>query len=303
MLPNFSMRIRPDTKLQLRLGITKTRTKPEFGALNPAITITQRAPAATLDTSCDLRFPVALCGRPDSFGSGGNPNLVPLTSTNYDATVEYYFSRASSVTASVFYRDLFGFISNYTRRYIDPVYGLTEVTSPQNAGAGRIKGVEVGGQTFFDFLPGALKGFGVQANVTYVDGKNRYPLATAANGTVPELPPFVPIPFVSKWTYNAALFYERNGISSRLSFNHRDPYVTGNLYNNGIYIGEGVKSIERLDFSISWNPIKELTLTLDATNLIARPFRSYITYGADRTYIRDVRDEGRYFGLGTRFRF
>ncbi|WP_374293598.1 TonB-dependent receptor [Sphingomonas sp.] len=309
ILPNVSLRFRPMDKLQVRLAATKTRTRPEFSQLNPAITITEAAPpppptpGVPVEEPCDPRFPVNLCGRVNATGTGGNPNLRPLVAHNYDATIEYYFSRTGSITAAVFYRDIDGFISNYLQRFIDPVYGLIQTTSPQNAGAGRIKGVELGGQTFLEFLPGALKRFGVQANVTYVDGKNAYPLAANADGSVPPTPPLVPIPFVSKWTYNAALFFERSGISSRLSYNRRSPFVTGNLYTNGVYTGEGVLAIERLDFSISYNPIPELTITLDATNLLAKPFRSYIDYLPERRYTRDVRDEGRYFGVGTRFRF
>lgn len=302
LLPNFSMRIRPTNRLQLRFAYTKTRTRPEFGRLNPAITITQNNAAPTPDAPPDPRFPADLQGRPDAFGSGGNPNLRPLTSTNYDATAEYYFSRTASITAGFFYRDLDGFINTYARRVRDPLYGLLEITIPENAGKGRIKGFELGGQTFLDFLPGLLSGFGVQANVTYLDGKNRYP-AAFLNSAVQD-PPFVKIPFLSKWTYNAALFYEKGKISTRLSYNHRSPHLISNLFDaNGVYNGEAVRSISRLDYSFNINPIPQVTLTFDATNLLAQPFQNYWQYGDDRRYPRDVRDEGRYFGLGARFRF
>ena len=164
VLPNISLRLRPNEQLQFRFAVTKTRTRPDFGALNPALTISQNV--KTSSTPADA---------PDAYGSSGNPDLKPLTSTNYDATAEYYFSRTGSLTASVFYRDLFGFISNYTRRVQDPTYGLIQVSRPENAGQGRIKGIEVGGQTFFDFLPGKWSGLGVQANVTYLDARNRMP--------------------------------------------------------------------------------------------------------------------------------
>ena len=48
ILPNASMRIRFTPKLQLRLGYTRTRTKPDFSALNPALTITPVIYAACL---------------------------------------------------------------------------------------------------------------------------------------------------------------------------------------------------------------------------------------------------------------
>src|SRR5204862_529279 len=102
VLPNFSLRIRPDDKLQIRFGITKTRTKPEFGQLNPALNIAQNTQAVIPDQPLDPRFPAGLNTRPNAFGSGGNPDLKPLTSTNYDATVEYYFSPTASITAAVF---------------------------------------------------------------------------------------------------------------------------------------------------------------------------------------------------------
>ncbi|MDP1026814.1 TonB-dependent receptor [Sphingomonas sp. KR1UV-12] len=306
ILPNASLRIRPTDKLQIRFGYTKTRTKPDFGQLNPAFSISPNLSPTTnpdgtpVTITDDPRFGAGLQGRPDYTGGGGNPNLVPLTSHNFDATVEYYFSSNASLTAAVFYRDLFGFTSNYTQRYRDPVYGLVQVDRPVNAGAGKIKGVEVGGQTFFDFLPGLLSGFGIQANATYLNGKQRFPTdLSPANST----PPFVAIPGLSKWSYNAALFYEKGKVSTRLSYNGRSRFLNGNNVVNGVYFGEGTEKITRLDFSFNYTPIKQVTLTFDAANLLAQPFRNFAQYGDDRYYPRDVRDEGRYYGLGARFRF
>lgn len=102
----------------------------------------------------------------------------------------------------------------------------------------------------------------------------------------------------------AALFYEKGKISTRLSYNHRSPHLISNLFDaNGVYNGEGVRSISRLDYSFNFNPIPQVTLTFDAANLLVQPFQNYWQYSEDRYYARDVRDEGRYFGLGARFRF
>ncbi|MGA1798975.1 TonB-dependent receptor [Sphingomonas sp. 4RDLI-65] len=306
ILPNASLRIRPTDKLQIRFGFTETRTKPDFGALNPAVFLTPNvSPTTNADGSPitilnDPRFAASLQGRPNYYGNGGNPNLVPLTSKNYDATIEYYFSKNSSLTAAVFYRDLFGFLSSYTQRFQDPLYGLIEVNAQANAGAGKIKGVEVGGQTFLDFLPGAFSGFGIQGNVTYLEGKQRFPVDFSAANTTP---PFVGIPQLSKWSYNVALFYEKDKISSRLSYNGRSRFLNGNLVVNGVYFGEGTENVTRLDYSFNYTPIKAITLTFDASNILAQPFRNYAQYDDNRSYPRDVRDEGRYYGLGARFRF
>lgn len=293
VLPNVSLRVRPAEKVQLRLGYTQTRTRVDFGALNPALNVTQvtRDPTVPVDPNAGPQ--------PNAYGSGGNPDLVPLTSNNYDASAEYYFSSTGSITVAAFYRDLFGFTSNYTRRVQDPVYGLVELNRPENSGAGKIKGFEINAQTFLDFLPEAFKGFGVQGNVTYIDGKNQFPKTLGGDA------PYVRITGLSKWTYNAAVFYERNGVTGRISYNHRSPWVTNyrQATDGSQYTGVGVRATSRLDASLSYDLSKQLTISFDVSNLLAKPFENYNNYQSDRTYPVDVRYEGRYYGVGMRFRF
>jgi outer membrane receptor protein involved in Fe transport len=125
----------------------------------------------------------------------------------------------------------------------------------------------------------------------------------ASSGGVGEAP-FVLIPNLSKWTYNMALFYEKDGISTRLSYNNRTA-VNSNTFlpTTTFYDGEGVLQVGRLDFSFNYDIMKELTVTFDVANLLAKPFQNYRQYAPDRQYPRDVREEGRYFGVGARFRF
>lgn len=287
VLPNFSTRIRFTDKFQVRLAFTKTRTRPTFGQLNPAVNITRAQNNGGTP------------GRYDAYGRAGNRDLKPLTSRNYDATAEYYFSPRASAGVSVFYRDLDGFISDYTRDVQDPVYGLMQVVRPENAGSGRIKGIEAGFHSFFDFLPGLLSGFGVEGNATYLDGKNQLPNALG------QATKMVTIPGVSKWSYNATLFYERGKISTRLSYNYRSKF--NNFYSpnadGDLYVGEGTKPIARLDYSLSYTVIPAITITADVSNILGKPFNNYRYFNETQTYPRDIRYEGRYYGLGTRFRF
>ncbi|MEI5686089.1 TonB-dependent receptor [Sphingomonas kyungheensis] len=311
ILPNISLRIRPTEKFQIRFGATKTVTRPSFQQLNPAVSLSENTSSRTnADGSPkvqvpDTQYPIGLQGRPDFYASGGNPNLVALTSRNYDASFEYYFSKNASLTAAIFYRDLFGFTSNYTTRVADPVYGVIEINQPANAGAGRIKGVEVGGQSFLAFLPGLLSGLGIQANATYLQGTNQYPVSVLKTLGATGPAPFVKIPGLSKWSYNVALFFEKGAISTRLSYNGRSSFLNGNFFNpSGKFVGgEGTLKVVRLDYSFNYTPVPAITLTVDATNLLATPFNNYRQYAPDAYYPRDIRDEGRYYGLGARFRF
>ncbi|ESQ82612.1 hypothetical protein ABENE_20865 [Asticcacaulis benevestitus DSM 16100 = ATCC BAA-896] len=286
VLPNLSMRLRPNDDMQIRLGITKTRTRPDFGQLNPALSISQYVEGNT---------PVP--DHADAYGSAGNPDLKPLTSTNYDITWEYYPSQNTSASVAVFYHDLFGFINNYTTRTNDPVYGVLEVSRPENAGAGKIKGIEVAGQTFLDFLPGAWNGLGVQANLTYIDAYNELPDKLDGAGQM------VKIPGVSNWSYNLALFYEKGKISTRLSYNGRSRWINSYDNRSGGWEGEGTEAVNRLDYSFSYSPNDAYTINFDASNILAKPFHNFHEYEAGKRFVRDIRDEGRYYGLSVRFKY
>ncbi|WP_200922245.1 TonB-dependent receptor [Sphingomonas sp. Leaf23] len=314
LLPNLSARIRFTPKLQLRLGYTKTRTKPNFGDLNPGLNIQPVIYQPCLDatspnynpndtTSC--RIPGRIY--PNYSGSQGNPSLKPFTSTNYDVSLEWYFSRTGFVSVAVFQRDIFGFTTNVTRFRDDPQYGILQLSNPINAADANIKGAEANFQTFFDFLPGALSGLGVSANVSYLTGKNRYP-----NGYDPQTDTFkgpgeyLTIPGLSKWTYNAAVFYEKSGLVTRLSYNRRSDWV--NSYDTDPqtgfqYAGRSTYARDRLDAGMSYDLNKNITLSADIGNILARPFRNYVNFQPGRTSPIDVRDEGRYYGVGLRFRF
>ncbi|PJI88500.1 TonB-dependent receptor [Sphingomonas koreensis] len=287
ILPSFLSRFRFGSQWQMRLAFTETRTRPGFGQLNPSLNITRNNPG-----------PDGSPPRYAAFGSGGNPDLQPLTSKNYDATLEYYFSKNGSASIAAFYRDLDGFISNYTRDVVDPVYGLIQINRPENAGKGRIKGVEASVQTFFDFLPGWLSGFGAQANVTYLDGTNALPVALGEGARQ------VKLTGLSTWAYNLTGFYEKNGISARLSYNRRSEFVTSynRTANEVQYAGEITRPISRLDFSVSYDLTPGFTLVGNVSNILGEPFNNYRYYNETQYFPRDLRVEGRYFSLGLRFK-
>ena len=102
--------------LQLRLVAAKTLTYPDFGQLNPSL---------SLNPGTINRAGVA---------SSGNPDLKPIRSNNYDASLEWYFAPASYVSGSVFYRDINGYIQNYVT---DVTIGGQpfQLNSPQSAGS------------------------------------------------------------------------------------------------------------------------------------------------------------------------
>ena len=291
-LPNFSARIRFTDQLQLRLAATKTRTRPDFAQLNPGGSV-DAPPSCTPNTTTCIRNL-----------NGGNPYLSPIRSNNYDLALEYYFSRTGAFTASIFRRDINGFIQNYTSFVTDPVYGLVRANRPFNSGSGRIDGFEAQLTTFFDFggLPNWAHGFGMQANVTYLDAKTGFP--TALGGTDATR---TRILGVSKWTYNLAGFYDRNGLSLRLSYNYRTHFPSTLQFRGPDVYTEETRGIGRLDFSGSYDLFHNLTLFADWTNILGHPYRTDLTlfFGGNdpATFPRAVRYEETIYSAGVRFRF
>jgi TonB-dependent receptor len=281
--------------LQLRLSYTETRTRPSFGQYNPGIYLNPQSSGGQLEN-----------------GSRGNPNLKPFRSKNYDASLEYYFARSGSITAAVFQRDINGFIQNQNVDFNYPGQGIVRVSQPINLGAGRIRGAEGQVTTFLDAFgaPSWLSRFGVQGNVTYLETRASLPADFGfLNTDIAEL-------FgVSKWSYNLAVFYEGQGLSARLSYNYRSSYLsrfetrnTNANFTAGELYSERVRPIGRLDFSASYDIFKNLTLTADATNILAKPYITDLTYafanGTDPvTFPRAVRYEESVYSLGFRFRF
>jgi outer membrane receptor protein involved in Fe transport len=94
---------------------------------------------------------------------------------------EFYLGSTTFVSATAFHRDIDGFIQQSTFRFDDAQLGVIEITGPVNTGAGRISGVELQGQAFADFdnLPDWARGFGVQANLTYLDARRSSPAGRA----------------------------------------------------------------------------------------------------------------------------
>jgi TonB-dependent receptor len=313
-LPNLNVNFRFSPQWQLRLAATKTITRPLFEQLNPSLSLAP--PPACSPAASD-------CVRT---GFGGNPFLKPLKSNNYDASLEYYFSRTGFAAVAAFRRDMKGFIVNRTFRYPDPdpVSGVPlEITGPVNTNKGRIQGFEAQVSTFFDWtwMPGWARAFGAQANVTYLDAKAEIPLFCPANvdpcvpgpghgnATVRNLP----IPDVSKWTYNLVGMYEAHGLTLRLAYNRRSNYPEGPLAEtDGFYTRQGRGNANgRLDWSSSYAFNDNFTLFLDYTNILKNPFKSDIvrvnyTNGAPTSreiFPMVVRFEEAVISGGIRFRF
>jgi TonB-dependent receptor len=281
-LPNASIRAKLLDNFQIRAAYTETRRRPDFGQLNPGLRLDPPP------------------GNPGQVrtGSGGNPFLQPILSSNYDLSAEYYFSRTGFMAVAAFRRDIKNYIVNAAAFQEIPGVGQVRVNGPVNISNARLQGVEAQFRTFFDFmgLPSWVDGFGTELNATYIDNKLDAPPQFTTIGQVE-------IPEVSKWTYNIVGFYEHGPLTARVAYNYRSQYRQSFEEGpGGILTGEFTKGVSRLDASMSYTINDNLTLAADVSNILGKPFRNY--RDIDGIFFpRDVRYEERVYSVGVRARF
>jgi len=274
-LPNASLNLHFNERWQLRLMSAKTLSYPDFGALNPSLALNP----GTINRAGQA--------------SSGNPELKPITSTSHDASLEWYFSAVGYASAGVFYRDIDGYIQTYTTNVT--INGEDyQLSLPQSAGRGHLKGIELAWQQTFDFLPGIWNGLGAQLNYTWIDGATRSPEFIGG----PEISR--PLQNVSKNNYNAVLFYENLTLSARLAYGYRSRYI--DFFTQPTVVGneDQVEPASLLDFSFSYNLTTHTTLVFQATNLLGNNLYQY--WGSGHTRPRDIRFQDRTFSLGVRVR-
>jgi len=269
ILPSASLRAKWAPNLQSRLVAGKAIQRANFGDYNPGL-ILHDSTATTLAT-----------------GSAGNPNLRPTQSKNVDVSLEWYFAPSSSLTGTLFEHKFTDYVMWKQRN--ETINGKTYlVNRPHNVGKANLKGAEVAFQQFFTFLPGWMSGLGVQANVTILQGGVQ---EEGGTGTTPDFPG------MSKKAYNLVGLYEYDKFSARLAYSWRDKFVAE--YNYRGCCNLIVDPIKFLDASVSYKLTKDVTVSVDANNLLNFAYHDY--HGTSAAP-RDVRRYDRTVGVSLRWK-
>jgi iron complex outermembrane recepter protein len=236
-LPSANLKIDVAPDVITRFAISKTMTRPDYSAI-----------AGFTDLS-----PPGFVGGTGT-GSGGNPDLKPIRSTNYDAGVEWYFAKRSLLSAGLFYMDLNNYVSfgTTTRSYItySGVFSGQAVpyqlTVPVNA-KGRVQGAELSyQQSISDY-------FGLQANYTYADGKQTSLVTNGDDRLVG----------TSKNTYSASAYFENTKFSARVSYSWRSAFFSG-LDRNSAFSQDDIGALAA---SLQYTLNDMFSFSLDGQNL------------------------------------
>ena len=233
-LPSFNIAYDPIEDVTLRFSAAKTIARPRFQEMTPYIALDDR----TLT------------------GSGGNTDLKPYKSTNYDASAEWYFAENSLQSAELFFRRISGYILN--TNVAQTHYDLTEqkdavyqMEIPVNAGVAKVKGLSLTYQGNFAY------GFGLLANYTYSD-------ADTSNS--------FPLPYNSKNAFNLTPYFENGPWSARVTYSWRSSYFTqiAQLQSSQI---TGI--FRELDASVGYQINDHMRVSLDGTNLLDETYYVY----------------------------
>lgn len=287
ILPSFNARLKITPDMFLRVAAAKAVVRPDFQQLQPNYTISATNGFLTGGV-CSNTIPGSTRANCvyQYTANAGNPDLKPIRSTQYDLAYEWYFAPTGSLTATVFYKDIYNFITNGSQNMQFTNNGVTrtvQVIQPYNAGHGTIKGFEVAYQQYYDFLPGLLKGFGVQANFTYVDSKgarnaavNPYDNTQVGNvtGAVGEA---MPLEGLSKKSYNVAALYDLGKVSARLAYNWRERYLLTTTAAN-INIPAWSDDYGQLDGSVFYTVSDKLKIGFQAVNLTNTKTKILVSY-------------------------
>jgi iron complex outermembrane recepter protein len=202
--------------------------------------------------------------------SVANTALRPQLSDNFDFNVEYYFEPIGVFSASVFLKEVDGFIYTSNNLIVprgpnngfEGLYEGYRLSTSLNGGHARYRGFELSYQQQFSFLPGIWRGLGVNANYTQLETKGDY------GGTVPttQVAGFRPK------TANAAISYQRGKYRGSLQANWVDAYLLTIAANPALVVYEAPRTSAAFKFTYDFSSRTSVYFNVD--NLTRSPINS-----------------------------
>jgi iron complex outermembrane recepter protein len=239
VLPSANLKIDLTPDLVARFAAAETMTRADYSALAGFTSLS----------------PPGAVGEVGG-GTGGNPDLKPITSTNLDAGLEWYFAKHSLLSATAFYMDLKNYVSygtvsknffTYSTAFPAGASLPYLLTVPVNAN-GRVYGAE------FSYQQPFTDNIGIIANYTYADGKQTSDVTINGDDRLVG---------TSKDTYNVTGYFENAHFSARVAYSYRSAFYSG-LDRNTAFTQD---SIGDLSASLGYIITQNFSITLDGQNL------------------------------------
>ncbi len=261
VLPSANFKFDLADDLVLRFAASQTQTLPDYSALGSA--------ASGSDAS--------------RTGAGGNPNLKPTLSTNFDVNVEWYFMPRGLLSVGAFSMNMKDYVSfgSENRMLFSELTNQMEnylIAMPLNADA-QVRGYEVAYQQPIG------DNFGIDANYTYSDGSSSRQWSDGTHNLIGN----------SKDTYNIGVWFENDVFGARVGYTYRSDFLIGPKGADPYY----QDAFGTLSASVSYKATDWLSFSLDALNLNDPTYKYYQTSNIPSAFYSN----GRQYYLNARFKF
>ncbi len=287
-LPSLNIKVNLTDQIVARFGASRSLTRPQIGDLAPR-------------TNFDVTRPASLDA------SGGNPNLLPYTSNNFDLSLEWYPTPTTTLSAAIYYKSIDNFIvqtrsaepftiANASGLPIGggitgPTTATFNVRRPRNSQNATVKGLELNLVHTFDYLPAPFDGFGTSLNATFVSSNAAFDVGTTTTSFALE---------GLGNSYNITGFYEKDGFSARVAYNRR-----GRFLEYVVTPGQGGDPVFRrafgqMDVRVSYDILKSAQIFAEGTNVLNA---KNITTGRFNNQVLDYVDTGARYAAGVRVNF
>ena len=310
-LPSFNIAFDLTEAWVLRMAASRTMSRPDPIDMTSYVDLNL---IEDTETSDDI-----------GSGRGGNPDLEPYFTSNFDVSLEWYPETGGAYALGLFYKDVDGWISRgrSLETFTAPVgvdgngngeFDEDDITDgiPGNGGdyyeiresvydirrkvntdGGTIKGVEFAFHQPFDaWTDGFWSYFGVNGSVTYVDAE--------MDAVVPENNLPISLRGTSEWSGNLVAYFERKKFSVRVAANYRDDFLFQEA-EDPFRSPEWTEGSTIVELNMDYKFNKNLRLRFSANNLTGETRRRlWETAGAWK--FSDDRDNGQYYTLELRYR-
>lgn len=288
LLPSLNVKLELQDDMVLRFAVYDSLTRPTMSQLSPATTFNEPR-------------------RQNLTAQGGNQNLKPFTSENWDISYEWYYGDASLFSFAFFHKEVDDFIITRTGQETftmsdrsapdfacegdfcsdaDELSGSQEVytvTRPQNGEDATVTGYEIALTHIFE------NGFGFTANATIVDSDISIDENSSQTFALEGLGD----------SQNLIAFYEADNWQARVAFNNREGFLR--LVDNG-FNGEPVntETFGQWDISASYDINENISVFFEGINITEEELVQNGRF-ANQTY--NIEDNGSRYAIGVRGKF
>jgi len=241
-------------------------------------------------------------------GSGGNPQLRPWRARSVDLSLEKYFGKRSYVAVASFYK----YLDSWVSQKDVPNYNFSGFTdsSSQFAAVSTIgdyttwvnrQGGELHGFEFSTSLEGSMLSRGL-------DGLGLIFSQTLTISSVKDDPtqPTLTIPGLSRDVRNVTFYYDKDGVSARISQRYRSSFrgEVSSLFGQRSY--DQILDDRQYDAQVGYEflagDFKGLSLLLEVVNLTNSPYRTTQVVGNNLVLPKEYDIFGRSILLGINYR-